>query len=165
MTIVREDTAVTDEDRNPEDVKALAYELFYWFSRFEFALKEHRHLKKKDVGAKAEADWHGFVAKYHDQYAKTQSADALIAASPKAQFVAHVGFEFKDINFDEEDNDLQKITTLCKTVRNNLFHGGKSGKIYWDDPARMRQLLPLVIKNLNEIAEQTGMWADYKGEY
>jgi len=38
-----------------EKVSALAFEFFFWFSRFEFALKENGYLKVHRIGATAEA--------------------------------------------------------------------------------------------------------------
>jgi len=35
---------------------------FFWFSRFEFALKEHRYWKSKKPGKPAEADWQRFIS-------------------------------------------------------------------------------------------------------
>ena len=41
-------------DQIPDDLKRLAFDFFYWFSHFEFALKEARYLKSTEEGAKAE---------------------------------------------------------------------------------------------------------------
>lgn len=41
-------------DKIPDELRTLAFEFFYWFSRFEFALKECGYLKDRTVGAKAE---------------------------------------------------------------------------------------------------------------
>jgi hypothetical protein len=54
---------------------------------------------------------------------------------------------------------------LANTVRNNLFHGGKHGAAYWDDPARTQHLLEITISALNDLAEQTGLTADYERLY
>jgi hypothetical protein len=57
------------------------------------------------------------------------------------------------------------VAILLKTVRNNLFHGGKQGAAYWDDPERMRLLLPLSVTILAELAGLGGFEADYTGYY
>ena len=44
-------------------------------------------------------------------------------------------------------------------------HGGKHGDAYWDDPERMRTLLEATIAALDDMAEQTGLGADYKRQY
>jgi len=56
-----------------------------------------------------------------------------------------------------------KVGTLIKTVRNNLFHGGKHGDVSWDDQDRMKVLLGLVLEILGEIAEIAGLQNDYQG--
>lgn len=54
---------------------------------------------------------------------------------------------------------------LAQTARNNLFHGGKHGAEGWDDPERTAGLLTLGIAVLDQIAENTGLAADYTGCY
>lgn len=39
------------------ELKDATFEYFFWFSRFEFALKENRYLKDHAQGAKAEPSW------------------------------------------------------------------------------------------------------------
>jgi len=53
----------------------------------------------------------------------------------------------------------------AKTVRNNLFHGGKHGSAYWDNPARMTLLLGTTITVLGELARLGGIEADYERYY
>jgi hypothetical protein len=55
-------------DDIPDDLKRLAFNFFYWFSRFEFALKEARCLKSADEGAKAEVGWDLFIEKHWNAY-------------------------------------------------------------------------------------------------
>ena len=50
-------------------------------------------------------------------------------------------------------------------MRNNLFHGGKHGSAYWDDPDRMRLLLPLSVTVLGELVTLGGFEADFTGYY
>lgn len=58
-----------------------------------------------------------------------------------------------------------KVIRLAKTFRNNPFHGGKHGSAYWDDPDRMRLLLPLSVTVLGELVTLGGLEADYTGYY
>ena len=59
-----------------DQLRETAFEFFYWFSRFESALKENNFLKNKTLGAKAEADWQAFVARY------AQGFQASVEAKP-----------------------------------------------------------------------------------
>lgn len=144
-------------DQIPDDLHDLAFELFYWFSRFEFALKECDYLKSHEPGANAEPSWLDFVKCHHKDYVLSATAKALIAADPKRQVVGHGGLEFRPVGFDDKPSNLGKVVRLAHTVRNNLFHGGKHGHDMWDEPERMRELLPLVITVLNELAAHAGI--------
>ena len=69
------------------------------------------------------------------------------------------------IPFDNDASDLAKVVRLARTVRNNLFHGGKHGNEGWDNLDRMRQLLPTTIIVLDELAALSGISSDYRREY
>ena len=43
-----------------DELKKVSFDYFYWYSRFEFALKENHFLKDEQAGAKAEANWEKF---------------------------------------------------------------------------------------------------------
>ena len=72
---------------------------------------------------------------------------------------------FRDVGFNPGASDLEKVVRLANTVRNNLFHGGKHGVDYWDDPARMQALLTNTIEVINDLAGQAGLAADYARYY
>lgn len=148
-----------------EDLRPLIFDFFFWFSRFESALKENNWLQSKTVGATALADWKGFVEAYGGYYAPSDAATRLVIANPQKQIVGDAGLTFTDVIFTDSASQLDRVTLLLKTVRNNLFHGGKHGRAYWDDSGRIRLLLPLCITVLEELAELGGMQADYIGYY
>lgn len=152
-------------DELTDDLRSLAFDFFYWFSRFEFALKEARFLKSKVVGAKAEADWGAFIAQYSAGYQLTVAARALLAAKPQRQIVGATELAFREVGFNPGASDLERVVRLANTVRNNLFHGGKHGSDYWDQPARMRALLSITINVLDELAEMAGLRSDYARYY
>lgn len=152
-------------DDIPDDLKRFAFDFFYWFSRFEFALKEARFLKSKEVGAKAEADWDAFIAQYSGDYQLTAAAQALIDAKPQRQIVGASELDFRDVGFNPDASDLERVVRLANTVRNNLFHGGKHGSDYWDQPARMQTLLSTTINVLGELAEMAGLQSEYERYY
>jgi hypothetical protein len=154
-------------DDIPTDLRESAFELFYWFSRFEFALKQRQYLKDHSPGARAEPGWQQFIKAWEKSYELTPTGAQLIEANPQRQVVDATGvdLEFVDLVFTPDASSLQRVVRLAQTVRNNLFHGGKHGDKLWDDPARMRQLLPLVIVVLNELAAFAGMEDDYYRYY
>lgn len=75
------------QDEVAAGLRELAFDFFYWFSRFEFALKENGYLVSTVMGARAQPDWDRFVVAHQDQYAPDQAAYALIEANPLRQIV------------------------------------------------------------------------------
>lgn len=149
-----------------QNLEKIAFDFFYWFSRFEFALKENRYLRNSAVGANAEPGWDRFVNEWSGQYSVSDEAKELIAASPKRQVVAANGdLEWEHVGLNECHNDLAKVIRLLKTVRNNLFHGGKHGADGWDDAARTEKLLKLGMAVLDQLATFAAIEADYKRYY
>lgn len=149
----------------PDDLRDLTFDFFYWFSRFEFAMKENGFLRNAFVGARAEVGWNKLIDQLKDNYSTTLEAQRLIDLNPKRQIVGLNGLEFHEIGFSDQASDVEKITLLVRTVRNNLFHGGKHGEEDWDDVGRMRELLKVVINVLDELAEHAGFEADYRRYY
>lgn len=152
-------------DEVGDDLRPLIYDFFFWFSRFESALKEANWLVSHDTDAPAQPGWMDFTAEHEDAYQPSQAAKDLIAANPLKQIVGDAGLDFTDVTFKAGDSQLLRVTILLRTVRNNLFHGGKKGGAGWDDPDRIRQLLPLCISILDELAALGGLEADYTGYY
>ena len=52
-----------------------------------------------------------------------------------------------------------------KTVRNNLFHGGKHGSEGWDDPKETELLLASGKAVLDQLAQPAALEADYTQYY
>lgn len=152
-------------DQIPDDLKRLAFDFFYWFSRFEFALKEAGYLKSTEEGAKAEVSWDRFIEKNRDAYRLAPAGQALIDAKPQRQIVADGELTFRDVSFNAGATNLERVVRLANTVRNNLFHGGKHGSDYWDEPDRMRDLLTTTIKAIDDLAVQAGLQGDYERFY
>lgn len=149
----------------PDDLRDLTFDFFFWFSRFEFAMKENGFLKSTAVNARAEPGWEKLIDQQKASYSATPKSQRLIALSPKRQMVSSNGLEFREVEFTDKASDLEKVTRLARTVRNNLFHGGKHGADDWDDVDRMRELLKVVIEVLDELAEHVGFEADYRRYY
>lgn len=148
------------------ELEALAFEFFYWFSRFEFALKENAFLASHAVGARASPGWDDFVKTWCTAFQLTPAAQELRTSAPKRQVVgANDGLQWVDEDFSGCNTELAKVVRLLKNVRNNLFHGGKHGIKDWDDPPRTIALLRSGKKVLDELADMAGLTADYTRYY
>lgn len=152
-------------DEVDQDMRNLAFDFFYWFSRFEFALKEKRFLKSEVIGTRADPSWDKFVKAHRAGYVASSAAEALLAEKPQRQIVGDPEYTFEELSFSQNTADLDKVVAYAKTVRNNLFHGGKHGHNQWDDPARMRRLLRLTITVLVELAVVGDFGGDYDRYY
>ncbi|MBO6850092.1 MAG: hypothetical protein JJ867_06400 [Marinobacter sp.] len=153
------------EDINNE-LKDLTFDFFYWFSRFEFALKENKYLKRDGIGDNAEPGWCKFVDQHKQAFQHTDETRSLLALNPKRQKVGeNAGLEWRDVGLDDCDSDLCKVVRLLKTIRNNLFHGGKHGAEGWDDPERTKNLLVVAKIILDQLAGLARFEADYKQYY
>jgi hypothetical protein len=64
------------------------------------------------------------------------------------------------------ETDLGKTILSVKTIRNNLFHGGKHNEKDWDEPDRNLFLLTRGIKVLDSFADLSGnLFAEYRRSY
>ena len=149
----------------PDDLRNLAFDFFYWFSRFEFALKENRILKSDNPGDNAEPGWNRFIETHQDGWKPTSAASKLLAERPQRQIVTVSGLDFREVGFNNGASQLEMVVRYAQTVRNNLFHGGKHGNAYWDDPKRMRRLLSTTVDVLDDLAQLAGIEGDYKRLY
>jgi hypothetical protein len=111
-----------------------ATRLFAVFSRFEFALKESGFVygDRNDV---AHPDWKRFeavpgVAEIAAQLVKEGRIPGLVGHPPRLQVATKGGWEWRDV---EASAEAGRITAAVRRVRNNLFHGGKSGPDPRDD--------------------------------
>lgn len=152
-------------DEIPDELRPLVYDFFFWFSRFEYALKEARFLKNPELGANAEPGWTRFINERKDDYQIGAAGKALIAANPKRQIVTAADLGFRDVCFNPGTSDLERVVRLAQTVRNNLFHGGKHGSAYWGEADRMKLLLQTTIAVIDDLAEQMSITSDYRSEY
>ncbi|RXV67947.1 hypothetical protein D1006_22240 [Burkholderia stabilis] len=150
----------------PSNLSHLAFEFFFRFSRFEFALKENLYLKFTDVGAKAEPGWERFSEKWRDKYEVSDEARRLLDAPPMRQIVGPgQKLEWVQVLFTPNSADLDKVSQLLRIVRNNLFHGGKHQARDWDDPKRTESLLLNCLSILTQLADLSELTQDYEGFY
>ncbi|WSG98164.1 hypothetical protein U8P76_29130 (plasmid) [Rhizobium johnstonii] len=89
-----------------------------------------------------------------------------IAANPRKQIVGDDGsLAFRPVAFPAGTSELGQVIGLCQTVRNNLFHGGKSSNDGFDSPERTKMLLSIVLVVLEELAGAFDLGPDYTGYY
>lgn len=149
-----------------DKLSQLAFEFFFAFSRFEFALKENQYLKAHAPGVRAEPGWSEYVSKWQDAYSPSASAQLVLDEPPEQQVVG-VGssLAWRPVGLDDCKSDLSRIVRLLKTVRNNLFHGGKHGGSGWDDPQRTSRLLSASLSVVEELVELAALQSDYAQIY
>jgi hypothetical protein len=149
-----------------DSLTRIAFEFFFWYSRFEAALKENGYLKSKKPGVRADPDWDAFIKEWHGKYSPSDDALRLVKLAPKTQVVdQHGGLVWLDTPITRAAPPLKVVITMLKAVRNNLFHGGKKGGDTWDDPRRTRELLEVARPILDELAELGGFKTDFHQTY
>ena len=149
-----------------DDVKDLAFDFFYRFARFEFSLKDNGKVKPSRLHRIAEPDWNAFVREFSGVYQLSKAAKELLDNPPDVQRYkdGHM-WDWEPLIFNADEGDLSRTVLVVKTVRNNLFHGGKHHAKGWDDPERVRFLLTRGAEVLNSFAQLAGYQADYRREY
>ena len=153
------------------DIDSLAFEFFKKFARFEFAMKRVGFLRNEEQGRNAEVGWDKFQNALRGDYRPSKAAIKLITLHPKKQIVgADKKLTWVEREFSGEA-ELDKVIVLLKTVRNNLFHGGKCvDGAEWDDRQRMESLLSAASIVLDELArfassKKTTFDNSYSGKY
>lgn len=118
------------------------------------------------MGENAEPGWDAFVNSYTESFEHTKQTRRLIELNPKRQKVGeHSELEWREVELIDCRSDLCKVVRLLKTVRNNLFHGGKHGAEGWGDPERTEELLTIGKSIIDQFARLAGIEADYTQHY
>lgn len=133
-------------------------DFFAYFSRFEYSLKRSGFLKP---GQKAEPNWDAFANSLQGQFAGVQASDFrkavefLLREPPKTQVVSQSQLSWTDTARGAGEHYETYVLRLVRTVRNNLFHGGKypcpAGPM--PEVARNRYLLNASIAVLGQCLE------------
>ena len=116
-------------DRLVED-RELGFRFFAVFSRFEYALKRSNFIKKGQFDA-AMPDWDRFATQLRGHFAGVKDEHFIIACKyleeepPKKQIVQQGRLAWHDNAPRDDDFEEKYLLRLVRTVRNNLFHGGK----------------------------------------
>ena len=139
------------------DILDLTFEFFILFSKFECALKHSGYLKRSR--GYAEPDWNKFADNSEASLEKLFSysnqrtvshALYITTAPPKRQWVENGRLTWKET---ESPRNFKDFLNCIKTVRNNLFHGGKFGCDGFTDPERSFQLIAASIAILAELKQ------------
>lgn len=130
--------------------KELLIEFFVVFSRFEYALKRARYCKSNNA---AMPDWDRFACeckelKSADVLRLKEVGSYLIEFPPRQQIFIDNCLSFAPITFVDGTHLVEKLIRYVKTVRNNLFHGGKYPGEYVEEPGRNPELLKSSIATL-----------------
>ena len=148
------------------DLSEKAFEFFYCFSRFEFALKENTYLKNEKPGSNAEPSWHKYTEIWQGRYGPSKEAVELLSLAPQKQVVVEgKALGWQALELTSCRSKLEAVVLCLKTVRNNLFHGGKHGSKDWDDPQRTQALLVCCIHVLEQLAKLGDLEADFMRHY
>ncbi len=152
---------------NASKLQQISFDFFYWFSRFEYGLKENKKFRSNFPNGNVKPDWDKFISEYKDRYKLSEQAQILLEDPPKVQKKDNDTNElyWEKTTFKREDKDLKKVVTCLKTTRNNLFHGGKHGDLKKDDVERNKKLLKNCKEILDQLAEMAGMDGDYTRIY
>lgn len=148
-----------------EELKNLVFDFFYWFSRFEYALKMELP-KVKGPGESAQANWNEFRTKHESEYVVIPALTELLDEPPSREIYIEGGAStWQELTFGSTESELGKAIKVVKTIRNNLFHGGKACETGWDDPDRIRFLLPRGVKVLHSFAALDQYGTHYSYQY
>lgn len=139
--------------------RELTFKFFMAFSRFEYALKRTGYLKRRGKDNNVQPNWCKFasslVTKFDECTTKElQSAVKYLQDNPpKKQVVEGGRLSWKDAKGNQGQQTIELLIIYIKTVRNNLFHGGKFSKGPLAEPARNKDLLSNSLIILNRCLE------------
>ena len=128
-----------------EDRK-LAWEFFVFFSRFEYALKRSA-LYLSGGPSRARHNWDQFGADNDAVFWDDATEDVAAAVDyfrttpPRKQVVMSNALAWSEPQAYEGGPELVWLLRMIRTVRNNLFHGGKFPLIHVEEPSRDSELL------------------------
>lgn len=135
----------------------LVCEFIAVFSRLEYALKATRFSVGNDDGVSA--NWDRFAneanAIFHeiDSEVLETSVKYLFSRPPRKQVLEdRQRLNFREFEIDHAQRPLQQILLMVRTIRNNLFHGGKYLPFGEDEPGRNEALVQHSLIVLNTCA-------------
>ena len=115
------------------------------FSRMEYALKVGGFAVGNE--AKVDANWDKFANTVNDVFmaitdpAVVQAREFLLQQPPRKQVLKEDKVDFKDQVIDKDQRPAQQVLLMVRTIRNNLFHGGKYLPNGEQEPGRNKDLV------------------------
>ncbi|SDU16172.1 hypothetical protein [Halopseudomonas salegens] len=107
----------------------LATEFLAVFSRMEYALKSTEFA---DGGpARVDPAWDRFANHIHERFTQledehlAEAAKFLLEQRPRKQVLRDGRLQFVEQELEQGQRSTQQLLKMVRTVRNNLFHGGK----------------------------------------
>lgn len=141
--------------------EGVTIEFMVTFSRMEYALKSTGYALGNE--RKVEPDWDRFANEIHEQFEQLDSEELveakilLLYSPPRKQVFQHGQVIFQDQALDQNQRTTQQIIRFVRTVRNNLFHGGKylqTGEIETGRNEALTRASLKVIKACIELKEE-----------
>lgn len=108
----------------------LACDFLGVFSRMEYALKASIKYAFGN-GKEVKANWDGFANDIGKQFSAIDdkefkdAVDYLLNHPPRKQILENSILRFADQEIEKKQTTAQQTLLMIRTVRNNLFHGGK----------------------------------------
>lgn len=156
VNVQQEVTILADTEVNYSKIDehpAKADRLFKVMMRLEFGLKEIGCCQKKQ---NAEVDWDKFAnerlgPQFFDAMKAAGNVNVLLQTPPKRQIVDGQGF----LDWEQVGavSNIQELIGSLRRVRNNLFHGGKSGD---PDKDRNDELVGNALSLIDAILQHDG---------
>lgn len=141
---------------------AISNQFFAAFSRFEFALKEAGFAKKRRANDDSvQPDWSGYAKTVGGQFAKVNgrrfqdAVEFITNFPPNIQVVGAGGtLKWQAPARAPKDTDEDYVLRLVRTVRNNLFHGGKhsGGPSQWERDGELLGVSLVILEHCLEIS-------------
>jgi len=107
----------------------LACEFLAVFSRFEYALKSTKYANGTEN--KVEPWWDRYANDVNDAFNEItdkvflEAVEFLLERPPRKQVLSEGRIGFKEQAIDNNQTKANQVFKMIRTVRNNLFHGGK----------------------------------------
>ncbi len=143
---------------------ALLLEFFLCFSRFEYALKASGFFQRPtdirqggSVPPDAKPDWDRFAVSLRSGFDKaahhelTNACDYILENPPMKQVVVNDSLLWEAPLRPSGQSDVEFLVRMVRSIRNNLFHGGKYSDIELrENTDRTEKLLRSALIILNE---------------
>lgn len=141
----------------PVEDRDLVLVFFFTFSRFEYALKASGLVVQGRFG-EAVPDWNSYTDQLRGRFQGVRDPRFVDACAylrndpPRKQVIANNRLDWQKSRPGPRDYDERYLLCLVRTIRNNLFHGGKMPFGVGPDPdaARNRRLLEIGIVVLEQ---------------